>query len=126
MELLFRNLRTTGGRSPRSRTWRVGVLGLVVVFGVLGSPNFARTGLGSTGRTEEESKAPLVEEELRCTIAVPESLSSRTIRLRMPRCQNAASSQHLGDSVSRGPSRLTVMARRVLDKQNGLGAFLRC
>ena len=126
MEKLTRQPLNSRRRSTCGRLWRVGVLGLVVVFGVFGSPNFARTGPGSTGRTEEESKAPLVEEEFRSTIAVPESPRSRTIRLRMPRCQDAASSQHLGESVSRWPTRMAVMARRVLDKQNGLGAFLRC
>lgn len=82
-------------------------------------------GLASAPRSEHDVKPPVCEEELGLEVAVPESLRCRLLRHRT-RAQASMAPTRL-TACNRAPrTRCEVLPRRLLDKQNGIGAFLRC
>lgn len=105
---------------------RLSMFGFVAIFGLIGSPNFTRASAPSGPGSEEETKAPPVEEEFRVQAVVHETARSREGRLRATSMHCASCSQHVGEALANNPSRSAVLARRVMDKQFGLGAYLRC
>ncbi len=105
---------------------RISMFGFVAIFGLIGSPNFTRASSPSGSGTEEETKAPPVEEEFRVQAVVHETARARESRQRATSMHCASCTQHVGNALAHNPSRSAVLARRVMDKQFGLGAYLRC
>lgn len=97
----------------------------IAVFTVAGSPSMSLIGLASTARNEHDVKPSVSEEELRHEAAVPEALRYRLSRNRT-QAQASTASNSLKISFRAPRSRCEVVPRRILDKQNGIGAFLRC
>lgn len=104
---------------------RAGRFCFILFFLFAGAPNLGASGLASTARTEHDAKPPLVEEEFRIEVAVPESLRCRMERLHVPSAR-ALGNSHTPRQGSKPPARHDLSPRRTLDKQNGLGAFLLC
>ncbi|HWL94101.1 MAG TPA: hypothetical protein VNT79_11260 [Phycisphaerae bacterium] len=111
-------------RSSGTFLQRSAYLLLSVIFCVAGAPNLTVPGLSPNERAEHESKPPQVEEEVRTEIALPESQRSRSNR-ENGAASHASSMSHTPQAGTHLPTRGGVSHRRVLDKQNGLGAFLR-
>lgn len=118
-------MRLTEQNGFRGCLHRACLYGFVALFAVAGAPNLAMTGLASTSRTEHETKPPVVEEEHRAQTAISESPQRRLVRDHRSTAL-ASTSIHTPERGKRLPTRLDVVQRRVLDKQNGLGAFLLC
>lgn len=104
---------------------RLGYVAFIAIFTLSGAPSFSLCGLASTARTEHDAKVPISEEEIRIEHAIPEAHRCRIARLHLPSSHSLISS-HTPQKGSRIPTRLDLVPRRALDKQNGIGAFLLC